>query len=71
MHIESSSSRVENDSARLYSPVFKVPVNESACFVFWYHMFGNTTGNGNINSNNNQCKCNVNTSIIITVHSVD
>nr|CAH7761572.1 unnamed protein product [Callosobruchus chinensis] len=42
MYIE-SSSRNENDTARLISPVFD-KINSEVCFEFYYHMFGATTG---------------------------
>ncbi|XP_049825124.1 MAM and LDL-receptor class A domain-containing protein 2-like isoform X2 [Aethina tumida] len=42
MYIE-SSSRNENDTARLISPVYE-PTKKDVCFEFWYHMYGATTG---------------------------
>ncbi|CAH1987170.1 unnamed protein product [Acanthoscelides obtectus] len=42
MYIE-SSSRNENDTARLISPVYD-KVDTEVCFEFYYHMFGATTG---------------------------
>lgn len=42
MYIE-SSSRFENDTARLISPVFD-QVNSEVCLEFFYHMFGSTMG---------------------------
>jgi hypothetical protein len=46
MFIESSSPRLENDTARLYSPVFtsQLTASQPSCFIFWYHMYGATTG---------------------------
>jgi len=46
MFIESSSPRMENDTARLYSPIYTSQLNASqpSCFIFWYHMYGSTTG---------------------------
>lgn len=38
-----SSSRIENDTARLLSPVYNKMEN-GFCFQFYYHMFGETTG---------------------------
>lgn len=43
MYIE-SSSRNENDTARLISPVYTVQKNTSFCFEFYYHMYGSTVG---------------------------
>lgn len=43
MYIE-SSSKVENDTARLVSPIFPSNLSQSGCFVFYYHMYGRTTG---------------------------
>ncbi|XP_044764044.1 uncharacterized protein LOC123320709 [Coccinella septempunctata] len=42
MYIE-SSSRNENDTARLVSPVYE-KTTENTCFVFYYHMYGSTIG---------------------------
>ncbi|CAG9833259.1 unnamed protein product, partial [Diabrotica balteata] len=42
MYIE-SSSKSENDSARLISPVYDVG-SDDLCFKFYYHMFGATIG---------------------------
>lgn len=42
MYIE-SSSRTENDTARLISPIFE-KTNTETCLEFFYHMFGATTG---------------------------
>lgn len=46
MFIESSSPRMENDTARLYSPVYgsQLTSSQPSCFIFWYHMYGATTG---------------------------
>ncbi|GLV37031.1 Scavenger receptor class C type II [Carabus blaptoides fortunei] len=44
MYIE-SSSRLENDTARLLSPVYNKMEN-GVCFTFYYHMFG--TGMGSL-----------------------
>ncbi|CAG5058280.1 unnamed protein product [Parnassius apollo] len=43
MYIE-STSRFENDTARLISPIFDGALAKDGCFVFFYHMFGKTTG---------------------------
>lgn len=42
MYIE-SSSRNENDTARLISPIFEKSDGET-CLEFFYHMYGATTG---------------------------
>lgn len=44
LFIESSSPRMLNDTARLFSPVYAPPEAPLACFTFWYHMYGSTTG---------------------------
>ncbi|KAJ9580601.1 hypothetical protein L9F63_024216, partial [Diploptera punctata] len=46
MFIETSSPRIENDTARLFSPVFSpnLTVSQPSCFIFWYHMYGAATG---------------------------
>ncbi|PNF23103.1 hypothetical protein B7P43_G09127 [Cryptotermes secundus] len=46
MFIGSSSHRMENDTARLYSPVYgsQLTSSQPSCFIFWYHMYGATTG---------------------------
>lgn len=43
MYIE-STSRLENDTARLISPLYGGNYSQNACFVFYYHMYGRTTG---------------------------
>ncbi|XP_060807560.1 MAM and LDL-receptor class A domain-containing protein 1 [Amyelois transitella] len=43
MYIE-STSRIENDTARLISPVFRQALTEDGCFSFYYHMFGRSIG---------------------------
>ncbi|KAG5887302.1 hypothetical protein JTB14_006447 [Gonioctena quinquepunctata] len=43
MYIE-SSSRNENDTARLISPVYDKMDQEEICLEFFYHMFGSTIG---------------------------
>ncbi|XP_066998462.2 neuropilin-1a isoform X3 [Anabrus simplex] len=48
MYIE-SSSRLENDTARLLSPMYQPQLSQNACFVFWYHMYGATTGTLKVN----------------------
>lgn len=45
MYLETSSPRLENDTARLFSPEYPPPRNNDSCFIFWYHMYGATTGN--------------------------
>lgn len=42
MYIESSSKN-ENDTARLVSPVYE-KTDDDTCFVFFYHMYGSTIG---------------------------
>uniref|UniRef100_A0A1B6MVJ5 MAM domain-containing protein n=2 Tax=Graphocephala atropunctata TaxID=36148 RepID=A0A1B6MVJ5_9HEMI len=48
MYLETSSPRLENDTARLFSPVFPAPSSPNSCFTFWYHMYGLTTGSLNV-----------------------
>ncbi|XP_013148781.1 PREDICTED: MAM and LDL-receptor class A domain-containing protein 2-like [Papilio polytes] len=43
MYIE-STSRLVNDSARLISPIYDGALAKDGCFVFFYHMYGETTG---------------------------
>ncbi|KAL4712579.1 hypothetical protein ACJJTC_007595 [Scirpophaga incertulas] len=43
MYIE-SSSRMENSTARLISPVYDVKFIKSGCFSFFYHMWGRDIG---------------------------
>lgn len=43
MYIEASSPRKQNDTARLFSPVYSSDLTPG-CFVFWYHMYGASTG---------------------------
>lgn len=43
MYIESTSRR-ENDSARLISPLYGGNLSKNSCFVFYYHMYGKSTG---------------------------
>lgn len=42
MYIE-SSSRIENDTARLISPVYN-KMEDGLCFTFYYHMYGSGIG---------------------------
>ena len=44
LYIESSSPRVPNDTARLYSPIYGPELVADGCVSFWYHMYGSTTG---------------------------
>ena len=44
MYIEASDPRVENDTARLFSPVFAASQSVDACFSLWYHMWGSSLG---------------------------
>ncbi|XP_050357079.1 MAM and LDL-receptor class A domain-containing protein 2-like [Nymphalis io] len=43
MYIE-STSRLENDTARLVSPVYESALSKNSCFSFFYHMYGNSSG---------------------------
>lgn len=43
MYIE-STSRAENQSARLLSPMYDGDITDDACFVFYYHMYGESIG---------------------------
>ncbi|XP_053619091.1 uncharacterized protein LOC128680186 isoform X2 [Plodia interpunctella] len=43
MYIE-STSRMENDTARLISPVYPKVLIKDGCFSFYYHMFGRSIG---------------------------
>ena len=49
LFIESSSPRVLNDTACLFSPVYGPPeasaeADEGVYFSFWFHLYGSTTG---------------------------
>lgn len=46
MYIE-SSSRIENQTARLFSPLYRGNISDG-CFVFFYHMYGRSIGTLNI-----------------------
>ncbi|XP_054257257.1 zonadhesin-like [Macrosteles quadrilineatus] len=48
MYLEVSSPRLQNDTARLFSPVFNAISDPGACFIFWYHMYGSSTGTLNV-----------------------
>ncbi|CAL1278429.1 unnamed protein product [Larinioides sclopetarius] len=43
LFMEASAPRAVNDTARLFSPVYPSEYS-GGCFIFWYHMFGSTTG---------------------------
>ncbi|KAL0809981.1 hypothetical protein ABMA28_010824 [Loxostege sticticalis] len=43
MYIE-SSSRKQNETARLISPIFDMKLAKDGCFSFYYHMFGRDIG---------------------------
>ncbi|XP_028175862.1 MAM and LDL-receptor class A domain-containing protein 1-like [Ostrinia furnacalis] len=43
MYIE-SSSRLENETARLISPIYDMEIAKDGCFSFYYHMFGRYLG---------------------------
>ncbi|XP_048000650.1 MAM and LDL-receptor class A domain-containing protein 1-like isoform X2 [Leguminivora glycinivorella] len=43
MYIE-SSSKAENDTARLISPVYAGGLEKNGCFSFFYHMYGRSIG---------------------------
>ncbi|XP_011882600.1 PREDICTED: MAM and LDL-receptor class A domain-containing protein 1-like isoform X2 [Vollenhovia emeryi] len=47
LYIE-ASGRLENDTARIISPLYNSSLTESGCFSFWYHMYGATIGSLNI-----------------------
>ncbi|XP_076161621.1 uncharacterized protein LOC143143798 [Ptiloglossa arizonensis] len=47
LYIE-ASGRLENDSARIISPIYNASYTEAGCFSFWYHMFGATIGALNV-----------------------
>ena len=47
LYIE-ASGRLENDTARIISPIYNASYTENGCFSFWYHMFGATTGALNV-----------------------
>ncbi|KOC65100.1 MAM domain-containing glycosylphosphatidylinositol anchor protein 1, partial [Habropoda laboriosa] len=47
LYIE-ASGRLENDTARIISPIYNASYTESGCFSFWYHMYGATVGALNI-----------------------
>ncbi|XP_068205826.1 uncharacterized protein [Palaemon carinicauda] len=45
MYIGAAVPRTDGDRARLYSPVYPASFTDSpSCFAFYYHMYGNTTG---------------------------
>ncbi|ROT84433.1 hypothetical protein C7M84_022379 [Penaeus vannamei] len=50
MYIDSSVRREEGQNARFYSPVFSgnITSDGAACFSFYYHMYGHTTGSMNV-----------------------
>ncbi|XP_022202793.2 MAM and LDL-receptor class A domain-containing protein 1 isoform X2 [Nilaparvata lugens] len=54
LYLESSSPQSEHDTAVLVSPYFKPQItsNETRCFTFWYHMYGNGIGKLNVYVNN-------------------
>ncbi|XP_012148151.2 uncharacterized protein LOC100878685 isoform X1 [Megachile rotundata] len=43
LYIE-ASGRLENDTARIISPIYNASYTDDGCFSFWYHMFGGTIG---------------------------
>ncbi|XP_043799535.1 uncharacterized protein LOC122718513 [Apis laboriosa] len=47
LYIE-ASGRLQNDSARIISPIYNASYTDSGCFSFWYHMYGATIGALNI-----------------------
>ncbi|XP_017879403.1 uncharacterized protein LOC108624526 [Ceratina calcarata] len=47
LYIE-ASGRLENDTARIISPIYNSSYTDSGCFSFWYHMYGATVGTLNV-----------------------
>ncbi|XP_065572003.1 MAM and LDL-receptor class A domain-containing protein 1-like isoform X2 [Artemia franciscana] len=47
-YLEASGARSLNDSARLFSPLYKAELSKDSCFIFWYHMYGASMGTLNI-----------------------
>lgn len=47
LYIE-ATGRLENDSARIISPIYNASYTDSGCFSFWYHMFGAKIGALNV-----------------------
>nr|XP_012148153.1 PREDICTED: MAM and LDL-receptor class A domain-containing protein 2-like isoform X3 [Megachile rotundata] len=47
LYIE-ASGRLENDTARIISPIYNASYTDDGCFSFWYHMFGGTIGALNV-----------------------
>ncbi|CAH0697607.1 unnamed protein product [Spodoptera exigua] len=43
MYIE-STGRIENETARLLSPVYDAELAKNGCFIFYYHMYGRSMG---------------------------
>ncbi|XP_015585526.1 MAM and LDL-receptor class A domain-containing protein 1 [Cephus cinctus] len=39
-----ASGRLENETARIFSPLYNASLTQSGCFSFWYHMYGKTIG---------------------------
>lgn len=48
IYIETSYPQVQNDKARLISPVYPPTDSEGVCFKFWYHMYGMSQGTINV-----------------------
>ena len=48
IYIDSSLPRIQNDKARIISPVYTGTRNSGDCFKFWYHMYGESTGTLNV-----------------------
>lgn len=54
IHMGSFKSRMENETARLYSPVYSSELSGGSCFIFWYYMSGGNTGNNHFNNVSSQ-----------------
>ncbi|XP_014294689.1 uncharacterized protein [Halyomorpha halys] len=50
--LDTSDYMPSSKPARIHSPVFPQPADNSSCFIFWYHMYGNTIGTLNVFLNN-------------------
>ncbi|CAH1394794.1 unnamed protein product [Nezara viridula] len=50
--LDTSEYMPSSKPARIHSPVFPQPPDNSSCFIFWYHMYGNTIGTLNVFLNN-------------------
>ncbi|XP_063223620.1 mucin-2-like [Bacillus rossius redtenbacheri] len=48
LYMETSIPRGLSSKTRIYSPVYSPKLSEDACFTFWYHMYGLSTGSLNV-----------------------